>query len=55
MAKNKVVLKKCNTTILRLKLQAALIGTRLAQIIEKEHEFEGVKRVFWSDSVIVLR
>ena len=55
MAKNKVVLKKCNTTIPRLKLQAALIGTRLTQTIEKEHEFEVVKRVFWSDSVIVLR
>ena len=55
IAKNKVVPNKGNTTIPRLELQAALIGTRLAETIEKEHEFEVTRRVFWSDSEIVLK
>uniref|UniRef100_A0ABD2XC02 RNase H type-1 domain-containing protein n=1 Tax=Trichogramma kaykai TaxID=54128 RepID=A0ABD2XC02_9HYME len=54
IAKNRVVPSKTNTTIPRLELQAALIAVRLAETIMAEHEFEVTRRVFWSDSKIVL-
>lgn len=38
----------------RLELQAALLGTRLAKMIENEHTIKIHKRVFWSDSQTVL-
>ena len=43
-----------NSTIPRLEFQAALISSRLAEFIEKEHEFKITRRIFWSDSEIVL-
>ena len=35
-------------------MQAALIATRLADLIQREHDFEISRRIFWSDSEIVL-
>ncbi|XP_074034246.1 uncharacterized protein [Leptinotarsa decemlineata] len=41
-------------TIPRLELQAAVMGSRLARRIKKEHSLEINKTFFWSDSRIVL-
>lgn len=41
-------------TIPRLELQAAVLARRLAKTIEKEHDFTIIRRVFWSDSKVVL-
>ncbi|XP_048481522.1 uncharacterized protein LOC125489539 [Plutella xylostella] len=38
----------------RLELQAALLGARLADNIEREHTMKPIKRIFWSDSSTVL-
>lgn len=38
----------------RLELQVALMVTRLAKTIEKEHDFKITRRIFWSDSQTVL-
>ena len=54
VAKNRVVPMRGNSTIPRLEFQAALISSRLAEFIEKEHEFKITRRIFWSDSEIVL-
>ncbi|XP_017888626.1 uncharacterized protein LOC108630075 [Ceratina calcarata] len=53
MAKSRVAPLK-PSTIPRLELQAALVATRLARTIEKEHDFKIKRRVFWSDSQTVL-
>ena len=54
IAKSKVVPLKGNSTTPRLELQAALVSSRLAQIIEIEHGIKVIRRFFWSDSEIVL-
>ena len=54
MAKSRVAPLKC-MTIPRLELQAALMGSKIAKIIEREHDIKITRRVFWSDSVTVLR
>ena len=41
-------------TIPRLELQAALIGSRLAQMVQTEHEYQISERTFWKDSRTVL-
>ena len=41
-------------TILRLELQAALIGTRISTLIQSEQEFLINRRVFWTDSKVFL-
>ncbi|XP_031789094.2 uncharacterized protein LOC116418054 [Nasonia vitripennis] len=53
MAKSRVAPLK-PSTIPRLELQAALMATRLANTIAKEHDFKITRRVFWSDSQTVL-
>ena len=42
------------TSIPRLELQAAVLGTRLSRIIQESHEVKVNKVVFWSDSRTVL-
>ena len=42
-------------TIPRLELQAAVLSTRVALLIEKEHDFKIFQRIFWSDSETVLK
>ena len=42
-------------TISRLELQAAVIGCRIAKFIAEEHSFQISKRIFWADSITVLR
>lgn len=42
-------------SIPQLELQAALLGTKIAKIIAEEHEFKIIRRVFWSESIVVLR
>lgn len=41
-------------SIPRLELQAAVMGTRLAQVIKEEHEFEIPHVNYWTDSKTVL-
>ena len=53
MAKSRIAPIK-PATIPRLELQGALLGTRLAQYIQKECEFHIKKRYFWSDPKTVL-
>lgn len=53
MAKAKVAPLKL-TSIPRLELQAAVMGTRLADAIIEEHERKPDRRVFWTDSKTVL-
>lgn len=53
VAKTRVAPLK-TTTIPRLELQAALIGSRLARTIVEEHEVKPGRIVMWSDSRTVL-
>lgn len=53
MAKTRVVLIKI-LTVPRLELQSAVMATRLALFIKKEHSLHVKKVVFWSDSQTVL-
>ena len=46
IAKSKVVPLKGNSTTPRLELQAALVSSRLAQIIEIEHGIKVIRRFF---------
>lgn len=41
-------------SIPRLELQAAVLATRVAKTVENEHNFIITRRVFWSDSKVVL-
>ena len=52
IAKSRVV--GLNTNIPRLELQSALISIRLAEFLEKEHEFKTPRQIFRSDLKIVL-
>lgn len=42
-------------SIPRLELQAALLGSKIAKVITEEHNFKIIRRIFWSDSITVLR
>lgn len=53
MAKAKVAPLKL-TSIPRLELQAAVMGTRLADAVIEEHEKKPDRKVFWTDSRTVL-
>ena len=53
MSKSRVA-PKSNTTIPRLELQAAVLATKLAKLITKEHDIQVIKRFFWSDSSTVI-
>ena len=53
MSKSRVAPLKV-MTIPRLELQAAVLAVRMAKLISDEHQFKIIKRVFWSDSKIVL-
>ena len=53
MAKGRVASLK-TSTIPRLELQDAVLATKLADIISKEHELQIERRIFWSDSKTVL-
>lgn len=52
-AKSRVASMK-GSTIPRMELQAAQLGTRLAKTIGAEHDFTVSRRVLWSDSTTVL-
>lgn len=54
MGKSRVIALNDKTSTSRLELQAALMGVRLADYIEHEHEFFVSKRYFWSDDSTVL-
>ena len=54
VSKSRIVGSKTTTTIARLELQAALTAVRLSKLVEDEYEFNISRRVFWSDSQIVL-
>ena len=53
LAKSRVAPLK-PTTFPRLELQAALLATRLTKTTLKEHDFQVVRRVLWSDSKTIL-
>ncbi|XP_033221094.1 uncharacterized protein LOC117175496 [Belonocnema kinseyi] len=41
-------------TVTRLELQAAVMGSRLAETIIRQHTLKILKRIFWTDSTTVL-
>ncbi|XP_066600810.1 uncharacterized protein [Prorops nasuta] len=54
MAKSRIASLK-PLSIPRLELQAALLGARLAKTVYDEIEIKIDKRIFWSDSITVIR
>ena len=42
------------TTIPRLELSAAVVATKLSDLLKREMELEGLQEYFWSDSKVVL-
>ena len=54
VSKSGIVGSKTTTTIPRLELQAALTAVKLSKLVEDEHKFKILRRVFWSDSQRVL-
>ena len=43
-----------STTVPRLELQAAVLSTRVAQILSKELDYKDLEHFFWTDSKVVL-
>ena len=52
--KSRIVGSKTTTTIPRLELQFVFTAVRLSKLVEIEHEFKISRRVFWSNSEIIL-
>uniref|UniRef100_A0ABD2WWD8 RNase H type-1 domain-containing protein n=2 Tax=Trichogramma kaykai TaxID=54128 RepID=A0ABD2WWD8_9HYME len=56
-----IIMSKCKfaplktLTIPRLELQAAVLATRISEVVSREHDFKADKIFFWSDSQIVLQ
>ncbi|XP_063635689.1 uncharacterized protein LOC134806062 [Cydia splendana] len=53
-SKSRVSPIKSTVTVPRMELQAAVLGCRLATVIENEHRIKPTARFFWSDSSTVL-